>query len=172
VVSRQLLRSCQATADALPLREPYSSAQLVDDLAAARGRPIHITPLTWLDGPSLPCGVWIATGDTDYVFIAKGATGVHREQIVLHEIGHIVCGHGSAGSSELLEQLMPNINPATIHKVLSRSSYSQPQEREAELVATLALARMSRLATMTRPTDQSGLGAALGRLDRALGADG
>ena len=67
---------------------------------------------------------------------------------------------------------MPNINPATIHKVLSRSSYTQPQEREAELVATLALARMSRLATTTRPTDQSGLGAALGRLDLALGADG
>lgn len=172
MVSRQLLRSCRATADALPLREPYGSAQLVDDLAEARGRPIHITPLPWLDGPSLPCGVWIATGDSDYVFIAKGATGVHREQIVLHEVGHIVCGHGSAGSSELLEQLMPNINPATIHKVLSRSSYTQPQEREAELVATLALARMSHLATTARPIDRSGLGAALGRLDRALGADG
>ena len=75
MVSRQLLRSCQATADALPLREPYGSAQLVDDLAEARGRPIHITPLPWLDGPSLPCGVWIATGDTDYVFIGKGRPG-------------------------------------------------------------------------------------------------
>jgi len=31
---------------------------------------------------------------------------------------------------------------------------------------------MSRLATAARPTDQSGLGAALGRLDLALGADG
>lgn len=172
MVERQLLRFCQSKVDELPLREPYDSAQLLDDLAASRGRPIHVTTLPWLAAPQLPCGVWIATGDTDHVFVQHGATGVHREQIVLHEIGHIVCGHGSTGSPELLQHLLPDIDPSMIEKVLQRSSYAQPQEREAELVATLALERMSRLAPRARRRQHTDApNAILGRLDQVLGRD-
>ena len=173
MVDRRLLRSCQARVDELPLRAPFDTAQLVHDLADARGRPIRVTTLPWLAAPHLPCGVWIATTDTDHVFVEQGTTGVHREHIVLHEIGHLVSNHGATGSTDLLEHLLPNIDPAIVEKVLRRSRYTQPQEREAELVATLALARMSRLAPLARRADGSGVPVdpALGRLDQVLGGD-
>lgn len=172
MVDRQLLRFCQSKVDELPLREPYDSAQLLDDLAAVRGRPIRVTTLPWLAAPQLPCGVWIATGDADHVFVQHGTTGVHREHIVMHEIGHIVCGHGTTGPPELLQHLLPDIDPSTIETVLRRSSYSQPQEREAELVATLALAQMSQLAPRARRRrDSETPDEVLGRLDQVLGRE-
>jgi len=173
MVDRRLLRSCQAKVEELPLREPFNSAQLLDDLAASRARPIRVATLPWLASPDLPCGVWIAKSDADHVFVEQGTTGVHREHIVMHEIGHIVCDHGTNGSTVLLEQLMPNLAPEVVKKVLGRSCYTQPQEREAELVATLALARMGQLVSAARHSASSGTppDVVLGRLDQVLGGD-
>jgi len=167
-VDRQLLRSCQSTVDQLPLRAPFDSAQLLDDLTASRGRPIRVATLPWLASPDLPCGVWIATSKADHVFVEQGTTGIHREQIILHEIGHIVCDHGTNGSTDLLNQLLPHLDTDLVKRVLGRSHYTQPQEREAELVATLALARMSRLASVA-PHSEGPDTPVLGRLDQVLG---
>lgn len=173
MVDRQLLRFCQAKVDQLPLREPFDSTQLLIDLASVRGRTIRVTTLPWLAAPNLPCGVWVATADTDHVFVRQGTTGVHREQIILHEVGHMVCAHGSSGSTDLFQHLLPNIDPVTIEKVLSRCGYTEPQERQAELVATLALARMNRLAPSVNPRTafDEASDARLGRLDQVLGGD-
>jgi len=173
MVDRRLLRSCAATVASLPWREPYGSTQLLRDVVAAKGRNVRLATLPWLAAPHLPCGVWVATGDTDHVFVQRGSTGVHREQIILHEIGHIARGHGASAPTALLGQLLPDIDPATIEQVLQRSRYTEPQEREAELVATLALTRMSHLAAVRRrETPAAGsYETALDRLDQVLGRD-
>jgi hypothetical protein len=75
-----------------------------DDLAArlstVRRRPIKIQPYPdkvvaesrRLDEP-LPYGVWVPAPTVDYVFFRQNTTHTHRQHIVLHELGHIVCRH-------------------------------------------------------------------------------
>lgn len=70
--------------------------------------------------------MWVPTADADWIFVAPGHPE-RRLQVIAHEVGHIVLGHAESG----------------------RSHYAAPEERDAELFATLLVKRMrkSRLGT-------------------------
>ncbi|MFD0345545.1 ParH-like protein [Kitasatospora aburaviensis] len=119
--------------------------------------------------PSL-CGVLISTDRADYIGYPVATTALHQQHIVLHEIGHLLCGHteasghtggsghsghsrnsghtensghtGAAGlGSALPHVLTPRLPEELVRRVLGRSGYTERQEQEAELVASLALHR-------------------------------
>lgn len=67
----------------------------------------------------------------------------HRNLIVLHEVGHMLCGHPSDGSwtAEEAGRLLPDLDPSLITAILGRHQYTTPEEREAETIAGLILER-------------------------------
>ncbi|NNH69341.1 hypothetical protein HLB23_05550 [Nocardia uniformis] len=85
------------------------------------------------------------TEAADVIAYAAGTTDFHVDQIIAHETGHMVLDH-DAGTEGMpgLEQLLPDIDPATVRRVLRRSEFADHQEDEAELFADLLLSSTSR----------------------------
>jgi hypothetical protein len=46
-------------------------------------------------GPGIPCGLWLSTPRADHIFHEVDTTPWHRTHIALHELAHILLGHGS-----------------------------------------------------------------------------
>lgn len=123
--------------DGLDLPAPFDAETFIAALAARRGRPIEILDVA-LDSPG-PCGLLVATDRADYIVHTAHTTALHRQHILLHEAAHLLCGHDRTGyaASAAARALMPALRPALIRRVLGRTGYSEPQEREAELLASL-----------------------------------
>jgi hypothetical protein len=110
--------------------------------------------------------VLITTDTIDIVCYAANTSPLHRQHIILHEIGHLVLDHAGHRITltedhppalpdqtgtvprrcpDLLEQLLPHLDPSGIRRLLHRSTYHVEDEHDAELFATLAGHRISRL---------------------------
>ncbi|NUR63591.1 MAG: hypothetical protein HOV87_33760 [Catenulispora sp.] len=132
-----LLRRCRAIADRLELPEPFSAEAFVARLAADRGRPIDLVPVT--SRPRLPCGLLVTLEHTDVIVYFADTAALHREHIILHEAAHLLCGHDQAAPLQTgsAAELFPTLSSGLVQRVLGRTAYNAPQEREAELVASL-----------------------------------
>src|SRR3954451_2386230 len=117
---------------------PFDLDAFCAEVAAGRGRPLIRRPVPGLSAEA-PCGMWIATDQADHVFYDPGTSPLHAEHIVLHELAHIFCGH--SGSAGALAQLFPDLDAATVRRVLGRAGYTTEQEREAEMLASLIRGR-------------------------------
>ncbi|MGM1059969.1 ImmA/IrrE family metallo-endopeptidase [Saccharothrix sp. Mg75] len=117
---------------------PFTVEALCAEVARLRGRALHLHPLPFAAAPGVPCGLWVATRDADHVFHARGASALHQRNTILHEIGHVLCDHGLEGGPA---GLLTDLDPEVVRRVLGRTTYSTPQEEEAEMVAALLLER-------------------------------
>lgn len=144
----------------IPIPAPWDRAAFVRSVAEYRGRDIHVRRVdaaalagTGCGDPttggkrtvSTGSGVWIARESDDLILFAAD-TEWHADQVVLHEIGHMLLGHGEdvSGdqvglSAEPLQALMPSLSMDSIRSVLGRSDYSHDRERDAETFADLAM---------------------------------
>ncbi|MGX1809298.1 hypothetical protein ACWIGI_26550 [Nocardia sp. NPDC055321] len=131
---------------------PWDRDEFLSALGQWRGRPIQLLaveadalPGVWTPARGTPCGLWLDTEDADVIAYAAGTTDFHVDQIIAHEAGHMVLDHdaGTDGMTGLL-QLLPDLDPATIRRVLRRSEFADHQEDEAELFADLLLSGVSR----------------------------
>ncbi|MFD5245595.1 hypothetical protein ACFWIW_13665 [Amycolatopsis sp. NPDC058340] len=147
---KELWRRCRSLADGVALPEPFDAESFVAELAAERGRPIE---LMRVDVPSSgPCGLLMSTERADYILYPANTTALHRRHILLHEVGHLVCGHlgSDAGADGIVldaaagKTLMPNLSPELVRRVLGRTGYSAVEEQEAELLASLLAQRVAR----------------------------
>jgi hypothetical protein len=117
-----------------------------------------------------PCGLWIAAPGADYIIYEQETSRVHREHIVLHEVGHLLCRHraDSAREGGGVGQLFPNLDAVTLGRIFQRTSYTTEAEREAELIASLILQRVRRQTVLPPPNLSATDVAILGRLSAAL----
>lgn len=92
------------------------------------------------------CGLCVPMGSTDYIFHEEGSSPLHREHIIMHELGHAIMDHqgGDLTIEKVAPLLFPTLNPDLIQRVLGRSAYSTREEKEAETLATLVLRRAHR----------------------------
>lgn len=121
--------------------------------------------------------MWIALPDHDVVYFESATSKVHREHIILHEVGHILCDHRPHSSPDVrsLQQLLPDLDPAMVSRVMGRSRYTEPEEREAEVMASLIIERAGGAFASTPSAGASSpVDTVLSRLASALGgrADG
>lgn len=131
-----LKQQCRNLARSLDLRSAWTVSDLAARLSELRGRPLHIEVLPHTRAGSIPCGLWVATETTDYIFARQGASSLHHKHFVLHEVGHMVCGHQGLDVPAGLTSLLPHLKPELIRRALARTTpYSTPQEREAEFFA-------------------------------------
>ncbi|WP_254552147.1 ImmA/IrrE family metallo-endopeptidase [Kitasatospora sp. MMS16-BH015] len=128
----------------LALPEPFEPAALTAVLTERLGRPVEFLPLP--SGAFGSCGVLVSTDRAEYIGYPADTTPLHQRHIVLHEVGHLLCGHrGAAALAPATERtLLPHLSGELVRRVLGRDGYTEPQEQEAELFATLVAARSSR----------------------------
>lgn len=129
----------------LTVPDPWNIVTFVDGIAAQRERAIYLLPCANLDGSALPCGVWLGRESDDIILYAERTSSYHAEQIILHELGHMLLGHGddadSAHRQTGVQDLLPDLNATTVRSILGRAAFASAQEREAELFASLILSQ-------------------------------
>lgn len=169
MVTRRAYRRCRALVADLPLPDPFTVADLVAAVAARRGRSIDIGTLPG-GATAQTCGVWFQLVDRDVILVEENTSAFHRDHIVLHELGHMLCDHrggdGGDGRDRVddLALLLPDLSPDLVRRMLGRTAYTNDEEQEAELVASLI-----RITAETRaPGAEPGV---LGNLAAALGLD-
>jgi len=117
---------------------PTSAKELADQLSRQRDRPIRLVAHPRLGEMS---GFWIGTDDADTVFYDDALTGLHLEHVIAHELAHIAFGHGhdEVLAPDVLAALFPLLDPAKVRRTLARKEYSEAEEREAEVFASMLL---------------------------------
>jgi hypothetical protein len=85
-----------------------------------------------------PSGLLLGTDDADYVFYDCRARPIHRDHIILHELGHLLWGHEITA-----QHLLARLNPELMERMLHRSQFSDVEERQAEVFASVMLERFS-----------------------------
>lgn len=136
-----------ALARELPIPVPWDRGAFIDNLTELRGRAIRLIPTDTVGLVDSPCGLWVACDDEDLIIHEIGTSEYHIDQIVGHEIGHILLGHGQSGGRGLDEarefqaclQALPDIDPDCVRAVLGRRDYVGDQERDAEMFACLLI---------------------------------
>jgi hypothetical protein len=155
----KLEKECRRLLAGVAVPDPFDLTVFLSYVAERRGRPLHLHPLPQPYAEGAPCGLWLGTEQADHVFYAAGTDALHQQHIILHEIGHILCDHQAPAL------LLPDLDPATVARVLHRSSYTAPQEQIAEMIATMINERAANGAARP-PADPT-----LGRLHDAFVMD-
>jgi hypothetical protein len=141
----------------MPLPDPFDLAELCQMVSAQRGRPLQVRGIPGPATHGRPCGIWIATAEGDWIFVDQDTSPLHRQHIVVHELAHMLCSHAAAVLPEnsMIAQLFPALSPAMVKTVLSRASYHSEHEREAEMLASLILARTQPAGTPLMPVKET-----------------
>jgi hypothetical protein len=131
---------CEAALGDIEIPVPFDIQTLCDRVSARRGRTLRLLPK---DASSGPCGLWLALPEADYVFFEPETSLLHRDHIILHELGHLLCDHGASETidDDVLRELLPSLDLTMVRRVLGRTTYSSVEEQEAEMFATLVLER-------------------------------
>lgn len=128
---------------------PFDIAGFCASLAELRGRPIELLAMgPLLGGRPVPMtGLLVALPHADYLFYDDGTSPSFRENAIMHELGHLVLGHTAGGDpaadadADLLSRLLPDLDPVMVRRMLStalgRRGYTDRQEVEAEMFASL-----------------------------------
>jgi hypothetical protein len=136
---RRLRRDCAALVSELDIPVPFDAHALCHRLAGSRGRPIRLIPMALpTDGP---CGAWLSVADADYILYEKRTSRPHQEHIIVHEVGHLICHHQAAPvlDSGTILALLPHLAPELVARMLGRTGYSDLEEQQAEMIASLIL---------------------------------
>ena len=168
---RAVRRTCESTLRDLSLPSPFDVRAFSATVGARRGRPIHMLPKST---PVGPCGVWLAMPTADYVFFENATSPLHREHIILHELGHLLRDHAPTEviDDRALRQLLPTLEVDVVRRVMGRTSYSAVEEQEAEMIASLVLDRVQLRAAPRDVVSDSEVAAVIGRLESTLGGRG
>ncbi|RFZ01147.1 hypothetical protein DSM43518_05640 [Mycobacterium marinum] len=136
-----------AMARTLPIPVPWDRDVFIKNLSEARGRAITLIPTDTAALGIGPCGLWLARDDDDLILHEIGTSDYHIDQIVGHEIGHILLGHGRSNAfgansqreRDLCRQIWPHIDPDTVRGFLGRTNCADDAEREAEMFGSLLM---------------------------------
>jgi hypothetical protein len=144
---RRLRLRCRCLAGTVPLPDPFTPKGFASSLAGMRGRPVELVPVP----ASTSCGLLVSTPTADYIGYPTDTTALHQRHIMLHEAAHLLCGHAGGLDPSVSTVLLPHLSPALVRRVLGRSAYTDPQEQEAELLASLLAQRVARPSAAVAP---------------------
>lgn len=138
---------CAAKILSFNLDQPFDLRRFLESLALNRGKELRVLRADL--GAAMPCGMAVSTRDVDYIYYARDLPEFMARHTLMHEVGHLVFDHdvtavsaesAHQSAAESLADLLPDLSSALVQRLLQRSSYTFPQEQEAELFASMALA--------------------------------
>jgi hypothetical protein len=139
---RRLRATCEEHLAAVPVPSPFNLREFCDAVGAYRGRPIHLFESEGPFTDEHPSGAWSPMDDEDHIYVATGLAPAHRVQVVLHEVGHMLWGHDPAATFKdpgKVRVITPQLSTVALRRMLFRTRYVEPVEREAETYASLAM---------------------------------
>lgn len=133
---RRLRWRCRRLLRDLDVRPPTDVTELCRRLGVHRGRELRLMPYP-LAVPG-PFGIWFETDDVDVIAYQSGTTRAHQDHIVLHEVGHIVAGHGGDPTpDDSTDDGQPPPDVTGGSRRMHRTCYDATNEREAEVIASI-----------------------------------
>lgn len=156
---------CESVLTRISFPRPFDIDTFCNLVAEYRQRCLYIHPLAGFDGiENAPCGIWVATDKADHIFVEPRTSEFHRQHIILHEIGHMLCDHQVFGESDALPLLFrgADFDPGYVRQLFMRTNYTSHQEKQAETVATLVMERVTSQKNRLLEAEDRTLGYALG----------
>lgn len=163
-------RRCEAIAEQLRIPDPFDMHVLVDRIGADHGVRVELLPASMRDGE--PSGLGRRTAGSWQIVYSKDTTVLHQEHIICHELAHFLHGHQGATwlSGADLTAAFPDLPPELLAGMFARDVYSNTEEQEAELLASMILARGGRHPMPPKPVAAE-LAGGMARLGRLFGPD-
>jgi hypothetical protein len=164
---------CEARLRTLPIPDPFDLDDFCAALSEQRGRPILLEATPEMDSPAelgSPAGLWMAGASLDVIFYDAETSPLHQEHIILHELSHLLCGHHAQVIAEpgFSELLLPDMSREIVLGARGRTlSYSDDEEQEAEMLASLIAEHAKRHRT-TAPPALVRTGETIARLEGVL----
>jgi hypothetical protein len=126
----------------LALPEPVSLESTHRHLEKLRARRIVIQPMDGTPTDKV-CGLWFGLDHMDLILHARGASEVHRQQIILHEYAHMILRHEQEViPHEYVSQFFPDLDPDRVVTALKRTDFLNEFEVTAELLADRLASRI------------------------------
>jgi hypothetical protein len=135
-----LQRRCLAILRDLGVQRSLPLEAIRERVEELRGRPLVLQELPEHVAAIGVCGLWMGTDKADYVFYEARTAPLHREHIILHEIGHVLCDHHRGvtdRADDLAGPLVGDLQPHALKRLMARTSYTTSEEQEAEMIASL-----------------------------------
>ena len=128
-------QTVSAAVAGLQLGNTFTFDDLRDTIEDRRHRRLRVVELADLDARDGLCAALISTDAEDFVLHARSDSALHRQQFVLHELAHMILGHGEGDGCAVGEVLLPNIPPYTRGRLLRRQDLDSETEIAAESLA-------------------------------------
>lgn len=135
---------CEEQVDLLHLPHRFSTRELREAIAARRGKPITLKPLSTLGAVDAPCGIRVETPSVDVLFYEEGTSVHHQRHILTHELCHVYCDHPGSLEVDANTARALGVNPTLVMRMSGRTSYSTTDERQAEMMASVIRRRIYR----------------------------
>ncbi|MBX6766660.1 MAG: ImmA/IrrE family metallo-endopeptidase [Actinomadura rubrobrunea] len=150
----RLIRRCEERVASWSVPNLQDITALVDFVSLRRNRRIHLIPIPM--GAAAPSGLWFALEDADIVVYESQTSKLHKDHIIAHELGHMLCEHRSVTTLDAFDAaLFPDLDPRLVRDMLRRSAYSDEHEMEAEIIASILLRRIRSRPTATGSRDSA-----------------
>lgn len=108
---------------------------LIRHISALRGKEIRIFETDKLRGKNI-CGLWIPREDTEIIYHSTTSSPLHRQQMVLHELSHMILSHDEIdGVSKKGIHVFKALSGELVTKALARGDFRSDQELAAEYLA-------------------------------------
>ncbi|BDH55172.1 hypothetical protein [Tsukamurella sp. PLM1] len=160
---KALRRLCEREVRSLDLDLPFDAVQLCEKYGTRRGRDILVISQPLPVG--MPNGLWLVGDDADYFFYQANTSRLHRDQIIIHEFGHLIAGHQHAGPAAASAAAADPSSPEAA-AALHRTCYDDDNEWEAEMIASIILGWASEAGALAGRTAKHD---SLRGIQRALG---
>ncbi|MFC5720655.1 hypothetical protein ACFP1Z_10820 [Streptomyces gamaensis] len=137
--TKAVRRRCEKLIAALDLPRTDDIRVLTAHIADRLGHTVELVPHS-LDPQALSGSCELRNGVHRITYQADTSTW-HQEHIISHELGHLVSGHPCTDIGDEDTHRPPPatrvLGRDTVARMLARSHYDDPGEREAEIIGTL-----------------------------------
>lgn len=132
----------------VPLPGPWDVNEYLARVAAHRGRSISLRPVpadVLAENGCRGAGLWVARRYDDMIVFDSGATGRNADHIILHEVGHMLLGHGPSDIAEdppavTLAPALAALLPAVAGQhVLGPEEFGPENEQHAQVFADMMM---------------------------------
>jgi hypothetical protein len=136
----QLQAQARSAFEGLHLPPRLTLESLIAHVEALRGRRMKIIETSELSGKKI-CGLWIPRESVDLVYHSQTRGRLHRQQMVLHEISHMILRHDQCRDATWQGvNVFREISGEVVEKALARGGFRSDLEATAEHLADLLAA--------------------------------
>ncbi|MGL4339603.1 MAG: hypothetical protein ACRCSP_04150 [Rhodoglobus sp.] len=127
--------------ESLSIPSPCTLASLVTLVESMRDTRVTIRASRHLVGSGV-CGLWYRDQEgNDIIRYAITTSAIYREQIILHELAHMILRHeGLTDPSRYMDDFFRTVPPSYRHRVMLRTQFRDEAEQAAEILADLLAA--------------------------------